>query len=64
MTDKLPNAFTMPRGTFSIANDKKMMQSQRNKAGGAASAKLARPQEERRFQEKMVKRLSGRSAPG
>ena len=56
MTDKPPNAFTMFKGKGFLSNDEKIMQSQRNKMGGSASAKRARPQEEREFQEKLLKR--------
>lgn len=56
MTDKPPNAFTMFKGKGFLSNDKKIMQSQRNKAGGAASYAKARPQQEADFQEKLLKR--------
>ena len=51
MTGKLStgNAFTMFKGEGFLANDKAIMRSERNKAGGIARAKKELPANQKKF---------------
>ena len=51
MTGKLStgNAFTMFKGEGFLTNDKAMMRSERNKAGGRAAAKKELPANQEKF---------------
>jgi hypothetical protein len=51
MTDKLStgNAFTMFQGKGFLSNDKQILRSERNKAGGIARAKQELPANQKKF---------------